>query len=139
LISKGSFYDDGTFEDRAVLQVDRLSGTSGEWWGLVEPNGFRTSYDAGLLALADDGPAVSFFWNVNAVMSLLRVERGSVVTTFDPLLDIERAKQDAGDLPFEEHPSAAAFALIERWTGITITETWFVSTKPTFVVQTAMP
>jgi hypothetical protein len=105
----------------------------------VEPNGFRTSFDTRLLALAEQGPAVSFFWNVNAVMSLLRVERGSVVTTFDPLLDVEQARQHAVDLPFADNPSAAAFALIERWTGITITEAWFVDRKPTFVVQTATP
>jgi hypothetical protein len=43
---QGSFYDDGTFDDRAVFQVDRLSGTHGAWWGLVEPNGFRTSFDS---------------------------------------------------------------------------------------------
>jgi hypothetical protein len=55
-------------------------------------------------------------------MSLLRVERGSVVATFDPLLDVEQARRHAADLPFGDHPSAAAFALIERWTGITITE-----------------
>jgi hypothetical protein len=72
-------------------------------------------------------------------MSLLRVERGSVVTTFDPLLDVEQARRHVGDLPFDDDPSGAAFALIERWTGITTTETWFVHTKPTFVVQTATP
>jgi hypothetical protein len=136
---QGSFYDDGTFDDRAVFQVGPLSGTHGGWWGLVEPNGFRASFDSRLLALADGGPAVSFFWNVNAVMSLLRVERGRVVATFDPLLDVEQATRHAADLPFDDHPSAAAFALIERWTGITITEAWFVGTKPTFLVQTATP
>ena len=136
---QGSFYDDGTFDDRAVFQIDRLSGTHGVWWGLVEPNGFRMSFGSRLLALADNGPAVSFFWNVNAVMSLLSVERGSVATTFDPLLDVEQARQHAADLPFGEHPAAAAFALIERWTGVTVTEAWFVGSKPTFVVYTATP
>jgi uncharacterized protein DUF6461 len=120
---QGSFYDDGTFDDRAVLQVDRLGG----WWGLVEPNGFRASFDTRLLALAGDRPAVSFFWNVNSVMSLLKVEGGSVVATFDPLFE------------FEDHPNARAFALVERWTGIAITEAWFTGSKPTFVVQTAAP
>jgi hypothetical protein len=82
---------------------------------------------------------VSFFWNVNAVMSVLKVERGSVVTSFDPLLDVERARQHAADLPFDDNPSAATFALIERWSGITITEAWFDGAKPTFVVQTVTP
>jgi Family of unknown function (DUF6461) len=129
---QGSFYDDGTFEDRAVFQVDRC----GRWWGLVEPNGFRLSLDAGLLAIAAVAPAVSFFWNVNAVMSVLRAEGGAVVATFDPLLDVDEASRHADDLPFADNPRAAAFALIERWTGVTITEAWFDGAKPTFVVQT---
>jgi hypothetical protein len=89
------------------------------------------------MALAADSPAVSFFWNVNAVMSLLTVEDGSVLATFDPLLDDEDASQYAGDLPFREyHPGAAAFALIDRWTGVAITEARFAGAKPTLVVQT---
>src|SRR4051812_19103544 len=103
---QGSFYDDGTFDARGVFQVDRLSGTHGERWGLVEPNGFRTSFETRLLTLAANGRAVSFFWNVNAVMSLLRVERGSVAMVCDSLLDVEQARQHAADLPFDVHPSA---------------------------------
>jgi hypothetical protein len=38
---QGTFYDDGSFEERAVVQVDRLAGEGGEWWATVEPNGFR--------------------------------------------------------------------------------------------------
>jgi hypothetical protein len=64
---------------------------------------------------------------------------GSVVAAFDPLLDVDEASPHAADLPFDDHPSAAAFALIERWTGITSTEAWFLGEKPTFAVQTAMP
>jgi hypothetical protein len=30
-------------------------------------------------------------------------------------------------------------ALVEQWTGIAITEAWFVGRKPTFVVETTMP
>jgi Family of unknown function (DUF6461) len=136
LALQGSFYDDGTFDDRAVFQVDRLRAANRPWWGLVEPNGFRASIDDLLLKLADGGHAVSFFWNVNAVMALLRVHNGGVVTSFDPLLDVEQATDEGPGLPFDEHPSAAAFALLERWTGVTITEAWFVVAKPTFVVET---
>jgi hypothetical protein len=133
---QGGFYDDGTFDDRGVFQVDRLRGPQGEWWCLVEPNGFRASLEAHLLALAQDGAGVSFFWNVNAVMSLLRVDSGRVVANFDPLLDLEEAAHHASDLPFGDYPAAAAFALAERWTGIAITKAWFGRTKPTFVVRT---
>jgi hypothetical protein len=50
---------------------------------------------------------------LDAVVSQLRVEHGSVVTTFDPLLDVECATQHAADLPFGDNRAAAAFALIE--------------------------
>jgi len=137
---QGSFYDDHTFDDRAVFQVDRLRGRHGHRWGLVEPNGFRASFEDRLLKLARGGHAVSFFWNVNAVMSLLRVQDGGVVTSFDPLLDVEQAREEGADLPFgDEHPRAAALALVERWTGVTITEAWFVGAKRTFVVETPSP
>jgi hypothetical protein len=92
--------------------------------------------EAHLLAIAEGGAGVSFFWNVNAVMSLLRVDSGGVVASFDPLLDLEEAARHASDLPFDDHPTAAALALVERWTGISISEAWFAGTKPTFVVRT---
>lgn len=132
---QGSFYEDDTFDQRAVLQVDRVDDSRG-WWGVVEPNGFRASDERHLLALARGGHAVSFFWNVNAVMSLLRVDNGAVVARFDPLIEVVEAAQHAPDLPFEDHPRAASFALISRWTGVTITERWVTAAKPTFVVQT---
>jgi hypothetical protein len=134
---QGSFYDDGTEDERAVFQIDRVEATRGGSWALVEPNGFRLSVDRPLLSLAGDRLAASFFWNINAVMSLLRVEGGRVAATFDPLIDVEDGKRHAADLPFgEAHPRVVAFALIERWTGMFIAEDWFVGKKPTFVVHT---
>ena len=126
---QNSFYDDGTSNDRAVVQADRLDAC----WGLVEPNGFRLSSEPLLLRAASGGDAVSFYWNVNSVMRLIRVRDGKVVTAFDPLLDTPSV--DGADLPFEEHPEAAAFALVERWSGVAVTEAWFTSDKPTFVVE----
>jgi hypothetical protein len=134
---QGSFYDDGTFDERAVFQVDRLVPSRRECWGLVEPNGFRLSLEALLLTLAQERLATSFFWNINALMSLVRVEHGKLLSMFDPLVDVEQAKEQADDLPFGvHHARAASFALIERWTGVVITEPWFLGAKPTFVVQT---
>ena len=69
----------------------------------------------------------------------MRVEDGRVVTMFDPLLDVERASPESADLPFADSPGAASFALIERWTSLTITQMWVVGRKPTFVVRTATP
>jgi hypothetical protein len=47
--------------------------------------------------------------------------------------DADQARRHAVQLPFGDDPAATAFALIARWTGITITEPSFVGTKPTFL------
>jgi uncharacterized protein DUF6461 len=51
---QGTFYDDGTSEERAVVQADRLPGEGGEWWATVEPNGFRAV--SALVQPAGGGP-----------------------------------------------------------------------------------
>lgn len=128
---QGTLYDDGTFEARAVVQVARVPGNGGPWWVTVEPNGFRTSISETLLALAGRERAVSFFWNVNAVMRVLRVDNGRLVSEFDPLIDIDHVPEEGRDLPFGKQPGSAAFALVERWTGVSIGEDWFLASKPT--------
>jgi hypothetical protein len=128
-----SFYDDGTFDDRAVFQADRLVGAAGAYWATVEPNGFRA--DSHLTRIAGDASAASLFWNVNAVMRVKRAESGRVIVDFDPLIDQASIPPDATDLPFESTPMAASLALIERWTGILIEQAWFLGAKPTFVVE----
>jgi hypothetical protein len=120
---QGTLYDDGSFEQRAVVQVDRLPGEGGEWWATVEPNGFRAR--SALPVLAAGGPAAAFYWNVNGVMNVRKVEREEIVADFDPVLDDE---DDA-------HPAATSMALLERWTGVSIAEPWFLGAKPTFVLQ----
>jgi hypothetical protein len=115
-----------------------MTGPRGDWWVMVEPNGSRARSTAVLRALAAEKPAASFFWNVNAVMSVTRVERGRVVAKFDPLVEADRAPADARDLPFGDRPGAAALALLARWTGVTLTRRWFLGRKPTFVVGAGM-
>jgi hypothetical protein len=130
---QGTLYDDGLDDQRAVFQVGRPQG-EGAWWGLVEPNGFRASDEQTLLALANRGTAVSYFWNVNAVMAVTRVLEGEVVARFDPLLDFGAIPDGGAVLPFESQPRAASLALLEMWTGVSVTESWFLATKPTFIV-----
>lgn len=131
----GSFCDDGSFDQRAVFQAAVLAGDGRIWWGLVEPNGFRAANEAMLLRLAAGSEAAAYFWNVNAVMKMLHVRAEVVVANFDPLLDWENAPTRASDLPFKEHLAAAAFSLLERWSGVTVTEQWFSAAKPTFIVN----
>jgi hypothetical protein len=134
---QGGLYDDGTFEERAVFQISRLPGSGGsDWWVTLEPNGWRASIDQALCQLAAGHAAASFFWNVNAVMLLTRVEGGRITSRFDPLVPAGAAPEEGRDLPFREQPMAAALTLLERWTGVVITEQWFLGIKPTFMVDT---
>ena len=113
---QGTLYDTGTFDSHAVFQVGALTGTDGEWWAAIEPNGFRASDAQKLKVLAAGGAAASFLCNVNAVMQLIRVDRGVVIMAFDPLLELD-AVPEGRDLPFGESPRSSAMALLERWTG----------------------
>lgn len=129
-----SFYDDQTDAQRAVFQIDRLPGHRGDWWATVEPIGFRMSFASNLRSVAAD-VGVAFFWNVNAVMRVLKVENGVVIVEFDPLIDPGQVPEESRDLPFETMPRSASIALLHRWTGVKITQRWFEAAKPTFIVH----
>src|SRR5437899_7038570 len=80
----------------------------GDWWALVEPNGFRASVASALSSLAASARAGSFFWNVNAVMRVVLVATGGeVVADFDPLLQVESVPEWGRDLPFGDQPRAS--------------------------------
>jgi Family of unknown function (DUF6461) len=131
---QGSFYDDGTDAHQAVVQIDRLPGHEGDWWAIAEPNGFRMASASNLQAVAA-GLGVAFFWNVNAVMRVLKVDDGAVIAEFDPLIDVDQVPQEGKDLPFEMMPRSASMALLHRWTGVKITQRWFEGSKPTLIVH----
>jgi hypothetical protein len=131
---QGSFYEDGTDAVQAVFQIDRLPGHEGDWWATVEPNGFRMSFASNLQAVAA-GLGVAFFWNVNAVMRVLKVDHGAVIAEFDPLIDVDQVPEEGKDLPFETMPRSASMALLHRWTGVKITQRWFEASKPTLIVR----
>jgi hypothetical protein len=131
---QGSFYDDGTDAQRAVFQIDRLPGDQGDWWAIVEPNGYRMSFGSNLQAVAA-GLGVAFFWNVNAVMRVLKVEHGAVTVDFDPLLDVDQVPEEAEIFRFETMPRSSSMALLHRWTGVKVTQHWFEASKPTLIID----
>src|SRR5262249_51503247 len=61
--------DDIDDRRRGVFQAERMTGSRGDWWVTVEPNGFHARSGAILRALADGGQAASFGWDVNAEMA----------------------------------------------------------------------
>lgn len=137
---QGAFYDETGFPlydhadfEPAIFQAERLA--DGEPWVTVEPNGYQLSTSSRLELLAAGGSAVSFFWNVNWVMSFVHVDRGNVLAEFDPLVDFDQAPEAGRDLPFEQSAHVASLALIERLTGIVIRERWFAGAKPTYIVR----
>jgi hypothetical protein len=136
---QGTLYDAGMFDRRAVFQVEALPGTDGEWWAAIEPNRFRASDAQTLKALAAGRAAASFFWNVNAVLRLIRVDCGAVIVPFDPLLELDLVPEEGRDLRFAESPRSSAMTLLERWTGGTITKGWFSAAKPTLSWKPGSP
>ena len=56
-----------------------------------------------------------------------------LIAPHDPLLD--DPPNNGRDLPFATAPRAASLALIQRWTGVQITEQWYLSAKPTYIVD----
>lgn len=131
---QGSFYDDGTDAQQGLFQVDRLSGDGRDWWAIVEPNGFRLSLASNLLTVTAD-LGVAFFWNINAVMRVVKVDHEAVIADFDPLIDVDQIPDEGQDLPFESTPRSASMSLLERWTGVKITQSWFEASKPTLIVR----
>lgn len=111
------------------LQVDAL----GDWAVFVSPWGWATSLEEITAAISAGGEAVSLFWNVNAVMSVVVAQNGRVVRSFDPLLDDdggERLPEELG-LPFGEpgSPRAASLVLAERLTGQAVDFDWLISRR----------
>jgi hypothetical protein len=118
-----------------VVQTDQLDG----WAVLIEPYGYAGAMPEVLASLSDAGQAVNIFWNVNALMHVGYAKAGSVVRSFDPLLD---DRQDQG-LPEEvglgfgepETALAASFVLAERLTGVAIERDWLMGRRrPTHVI-----
>ena len=133
------FNDTTAMIEPAVVQAERLPGREGEWWVAIEPNGWQLH--EWLTELADGALGACLFWNINAFMQFAKTEAGELVHNFDPLLDMDAVPEEGRDLPFGTPGGvdAAAMALIERWTGVSITEAWFRGPKATFLVDLERP
>jgi hypothetical protein len=92
----------------------------------LENNGWHGTEPAVLEALSRSTRAAAFYRSVNADMSLLHAVDGSVVASFDPLLDDVPAEVAplAGGLDFDAHPEASSFALLTRLTGVRLEPDW---------------
>ena len=59
---------------------------------------------------------------------------------FDPATQVDAVPEEGLGLPFGcQAPRAASLALIERWTGVTISRDWFYGPKPTWLVTSPLP
>jgi hypothetical protein len=95
-----------------------------------DSGGFRATLDGNVEALSGRGEAVVVFQSINADMSFAYARRGVLVRQFEPLV-YEVMPQVGEPLPHEEglgfgHREdlaylAAALALAERITGVTLT------------------
>jgi Family of unknown function (DUF6461) len=121
-------------EERRGVQIETL----GYWTAVIEPNGYRTSLAEVLAPLSAGGRAVNVFWNVNAVMSFGLAVDGAMVREFDPVLAEQRVgtplPEEAGlELFSEDTPSQqACMMLLERITGVKITQDWLDASHPTW-------
>lgn len=107
------------------------AGDRDGWTLVVEINGFQATRRELLETLARDGEAVVIYRNVNAVSSFAYAKNGTVIREFDPLIFHDGQigaplPQEAG-IPFgnqsgDLHPMRNAFTLMERLTGIRLTE-----------------
>ncbi|MEN0063367.1 MAG: hypothetical protein AAGA48_14540 [Myxococcota bacterium] len=131
-------------DDKDRDDLDRLQlWRDGDWWIVLERNGFWGSIQENLL---DAGclNAASVFWNVNAVMRYLELRGGQVIREFDPgFLQTTECPPDAGfgtpfsseqRLPFDEAPVAAALALLAGRFQVDVTANTLRKRRPTFAV-----
>jgi hypothetical protein len=103
---------------------------------VAENNGWRGTLDEVITAVSRGTTAASYYRNVNAVMAFFHAVDGAVASTFDPLLDEVPAELSelASELDFATATEASAFALLERLTGIRLTEEWLEATHSRFDV-----
>ena len=119
--------------DRLVVQFDQFN----EWVVVIEPNGFLCSLPSVLAALSQGGHALSVYWNVNALMTVVYAVDGEVERYFDALLldGTGAPMSEEADLPFGHpgSPRAAMLALVERRTGLKIDRNWLSRQRETMV------
>jgi hypothetical protein len=111
-------YPDGFGND--TIQIDPVDGAV----VCLEANGWAGVDEGRARVLSAGGVYVSAYRSVNADMQVVCARHGEIIRVFDPLLyDAEGALDEEAGLPFGHpgNPSPAAFALIERLTGVRLT------------------
>jgi hypothetical protein len=100
---------------------------------VAENNGWEGARLEVATAVSRGGRLASAYWSVNADMTFVHAVDGVPLAVFDPLLiespwwvgDRGSLPARIDDLPFGvEAPRAAAFALVERLTGVRIEASW---------------
>jgi hypothetical protein len=123
-------YPDGFGND--TVGIDRL----GDAVIALQANGWAGVDEACATLLSQRGRHVGVYRSVNADMQLVVAEAGTILRTFDPLLyDAAGAMDEEAGLPFGHpgRPDVAAFALLERLTGVCLTRDWVLETRhPTY-------
>lgn len=118
----------------AEQQQDLPYGTSVEattidgWAVIVEPIGYQATLVEPLSRLSENTRVGVVYWSVNADMQFMWAVHGILVRHFDPLLP-ENTGWTQNPLPEEDglafglpHPRASALALLERLTGVHLTQ-----------------
>ncbi len=113
---------------------------------IAENNGWRGEEDAERLSVG--GHLACFFRNVSAVMHFVYAADGAIVADFDPLLD-ERAAthrepalvtRAMEGLPFGLFGAErSAMTLLQRLTGVQVTQSWLTTPQRAFPLPTLPP
>jgi len=115
-----------------VVQIDVLDGAA----LCVEPNGWAGVDDDRAAGLSHAGPYAAVYRSVNADMDFVHARAGSVVRRFDPLLyEADGAIPEEEGLPFGVSGAVSgSFTLIERLTGVRLSQAWLLDDEhPTFL------
>lgn len=115
------------------------TGAVDDWTFVWEANGWQGVTPDVALRLADGGPLLSMFWNVNSVMSFLAMDGGQVVRQFDPLFHDEQPPTDdvgaplssESGLEWEEAPRLSGLALLSVLAGTAAVDPSWLSTSGT--------
>lgn len=113
--------------DGGVYQLDTL----GSWSVVVEPGGSLCAHPEVVEALSAQGRVVSAYTSVRGEMRFQAGFHGEIVRSFDPLMpelgEGFSLPQERG-LPLGEPGLAwaAACTLVERCTGVDLTESWLL-------------
>jgi len=113
---------ESTSYDRAWFATGAVDG----WTFVWETNGWQGVTVDSALRLANGGPLVSMYWNVNSVMSFLALDHGVILRQFNPLFHndmapptpvIGKALDSEAGLDWDLAPRLSALTVLSLTTG----------------------